>query len=822
MSHQDALILSGQRHMLHARAQELLDWETAKGTRTQIANQPLRLEPKYVPIYQLHPQDLQDPDDGVLADPSYSHELVLLEAWIPSVHGLEWTRAERFVRQASHCNHRVIFEISGNKNNIRLAFIVHETDADVVIATARAEYAACELVSQPLLASKRFVGGEMIFCDVHPQAPYSHRFTPPEQLEASPLESALGVLATFPKGVRGFVQIVAEPAVNDWHANVRTLIAMEFLSRQVTEMGSTFRHAQQTPGGDLHEMSTALETKAHNDKPFFFAAVRVGIEYAPAMNDGPTRQQLRLLSGFLRLLQVGGRPLLQLSDVEYRGCLGEVATWEMLSRGLSYRPGFLVNSEELTGLIHLPGGTLLKDRELPIELLDMLVSKDERLQLGTRIGESRTAGNLTQVCIPDDLRSKGAHIIGIPGKGKSVLLQHMILSDIQRGHGLVFLDPHGDLAEDVLNCVPQEQADRVVYLDMGDPEWIPLWNPLTTKPGQDLSRTADEMVSSIKSIVQHGHWGARMEHLLKHGFFAMLHLEDVSHYHLAELLKTRKHSTAERETLRHEVLSVVDDATARSFWQKEFDSYQSADFSPVQNKLSKLLMSGGAVGKMLAQTQNRLDLGSFMDSGQALIVNLSGIGGDARRVVGSFMFMLLHMATLNRADQAKQDRRPFQIYADEAHVILPEALEQIMDEARKFKVGLILAHQRRLQFTTAQANALANAAISIMFAVNPSDARVFARELYGKVKEAELNEQGIGEAICRIDNEIVRIKTSEPPRPSSPEVRERIISRSRDLYCVRADESKSRSNVSRRMTAVIDEYPPVEQTQKASGYGEFT
>jgi hypothetical protein len=799
MGLETSIIRRGQRHMLHVRAQELLDWEAAKGARTAIADQPLRLEPRYVPIHRLGPMDLAgDGDgDGVAAVAPGSNELCVLEAWIPEPHALDWMRAERFIRQVSRCRHRLVFEVGGNTASIQFAFIAHHEDVQLVRSVAQAEYPDCELVATSLLEQvSRFRGAELLLSDLYPQAPYTHRLTPPSQLHVSPYESALGVLASIPVEARGFLQVLAEPAQHDWHSNVQTLVNMEFISQLTAEAGSTSRYPQQTPTGDLRMLAEELETKAHNDKPFFFAAVRVGLEWDAACAPTPTEEDLRPLSGFMGLLQMGGRPLRHLGDREYRSRLGNVVLGEMMRRGLTYRPGFLLNSEELAGLIHLPSGTMLKERRLPVALLETLVPDDDTLGFGTRLGQSQTAGMPTQVCIPDDMRPKSVHIIGIPGMGKSALMLQMMLADIQAGRGLALLDPHGDLAEDLLKRIPERHVQRIVYLDMSDSEWIPLWNPLKTRPGQDLTVTADELVGSIQSIVEKGHWGDRLAHLLRHGFVGLLHLQDVSLQHLALLLQSERHSGPTREVLRREILEAVTNETVKDFWRSQFKSYQSAEFAPVQHKLSKLLVAGGAVSPMLTQTESRLDLRGFMDSGQTLILNLSGIGSDTGGVVGSFLFSMIYLATMSRAKQPREDRRAFNVYADEAHLFAPETLEDMLAQGRKFNVGVTLAHQYLRQFRDVQRDAMSSAGTSITFAVDQSDARFLVRGLRGKVKDDELVEQGVGEAICRIGEQVVRIKTSMPPDVPARHFREEIIQRSRDGYCIRAAEIAKRTRTS--------------------------
>ncbi|GAG38367.1 unnamed protein product, partial [marine sediment metagenome] len=190
------------------------------------------------------------------------------------------------------------------------------------------------------------------FCDYYPPPPYSHLMTRPEELERSPYTTLFAALANLPKTAIGLYQILFAPVSprHDWHRNVRTLLDLEYQIKLLGGLTTTQRYPQQAPSGPLHQMAMDVEVKAHNDKPFFAAAVRI------AVINGQHRSEslLQSLAVIGSVIQHGGRPLNVLTDDDYRSRLSPEAIRLLFAAGLTHRPGFLVNSEELSSWVHIP------------------------------------------------------------------------------------------------------------------------------------------------------------------------------------------------------------------------------------------------------------------------------------------------------------------------------------------------------------------------------------------------------------------------------------------------------------------------------------
>ena len=360
--------------------------------------------------------------------------------------------------------------------------------------------------------------------------------------------------------------------------------------------------------------------------------------------------------------------------------------------------------------------------------------------------------------------------------GKSSLMEGMILDDLAQGFGVAVLDPHGDLVERLLCLLPEREIERTIYFNPGDRDWVPLWNPLQPIASQDIGRTADDLVGAFKSFVIH--WGDRLEHLLRHAFFAFLHLPGSTLLDVANILQNR---SSYAEHMRGVFLKAIDNEVARRFWLYDFAKYGKDDLGPPRNKLSKLLVNQ-TISLMLSQPDSAFNFRDVMDNGMIFLADLSSVGSEVREVLGCLILSLLHQTAISRSDTVPAKRRPYRIYCDEAHRFMTDALEDLIAETRKYQVGLTLAHQYMKQFGGRKTDALSSMGATVIFNVNTRDARQLVDDLRGLVDIEDLITLQLGQAILRADTEVVRVATFKPPDLPEQNCRERIIAESRRRY----------------------------------------
>ncbi len=316
------------------------------------------------------------------------------------------------------------------------------------------------------------------------------------------------------------------------------------------------------------------------------------------------------------------------------------------------------------------------------------------------------------------------YIVGQTGTGKSTLLANMALQDAAQGTGFCLIDPHGDLAQDLVRDI----GGRALYWNVADPESRFGYNPLTrTSPGL-RPLVASGLIDTLKKQWADA-WGVRMEHLLRQ---ALLVLLDLPRADLSDILRL----FLERD-FRAEALARVTDPQLLQFWQREYPAmnYKTAadGIAPIANKLGAFL-SHPVVRKAICDPQEPLRLRQLMDDGDILIVNLAKgrLGSDIADVLGGLLVSSLIHAAFTRESLAESDRRPFFLYVDEFHSFTTESVADLLSETRKYRLGVILAQQHTAQGSPAVFNSvMGNTGTLISFRIGAFDAPILTAQLGG-------------------------------------------------------------------------------------------
>lgn len=321
------------------------------------------------------------------------------------------------------------------------------------------------------------------------------------------------------------------------------------------------------------------------------------------------------------------------------------------------------------------------------------------------------------------------YAIGKTGTGKSTLLRNLILQDIAAGEGVGVIDPHGDLAWDLLDHIPKWRTDHVVYFDPADREYPIGLNPLHNVPKDQRHLVSSGVVGAFKSVYRDS-WGPRLEYLLFATVAALLECQNVTLLGVQRMLIDRRY--------RDWVVRQVKDPAVRSFWTDEFAGYDkrflAEVISPVQNKIGALFMAA-PIRNILGQVRSKIDARFMMDRGRIFIANLSKgrLGEDKANLLGAFLVTQFQLAAMSRADTAEDRRSDFYLYVDEFHNFATDSFAAILSEARKYRLCLTLSHQYVDQLRPEVRDAVfGNAGTLISFRVGESDARVLEREFGGE------------------------------------------------------------------------------------------
>ncbi len=353
-----------------------------------------------------------------------------------------------------------------------------------------------------------------------------------------------------------------------------------------------------------------------------------------------------------------------------------------------------------------------------------------------------------------EVRLAHTHIIGKAASGKTCLAEYACDRDINQGHGVAIIDPYGDLAEGVMRRITEKDVDRVVYFNPGHAELVPLWNPLAPEQGLHPDLQADDRLRDLAWITSG--WGHRLETFMRHAFYGLIRTGEGTLLDVSLLLTTK---SEESERIRQKILDVVENERTRHFWEQEIKMYRTEEFAPIQHRLSKLFLYD-SVALMFSQPENRFNFREIMDTGKVFVANLANLGSEVCDILGGSLLSMLGRAAMSRSNISQEARSPFHIFVDEAQRFMSPTIEDMLATMRRCKCSLTLVHQfmKQLKART-QVDVLRAVGTTIAFNVVAEDVPLIALTLGGKVSAEDLSTLGPREAIARIGNDVVRVKT---------------------------------------------------------------
>lgn len=536
-----------------------------------------------------------------------------------------------------------------------------------------------------------------------------------------PYVALVGVLGGVREGECAIFQVLVAPVTNPWG---------EHALRSVSGAGDKplFVNAPELYVGAREKIQS----------PFYAATVRslsraATPERAESVMAGVVAS-LRACDGGNRLV---GHPII----VEIEEGIEDVLFRE------TRRSGMILSADEVALLAHLPtteviSPRLIRQTKTTRAAPPFLVGVHD----GVMLGENEYAGRTVSVTLPAEVRTRHMHVIGASGTGKSTLLYNLIREDIDAGRGVGVFDPHGDLIDRVLGAVPKERVGDVVLLDPADPEFAVGFNILRAHSDLEKTLLASDLVSVFERLSTS--WGDQMGSVLSNAVLAFL-----ENTRGGSLLDLRRFLV--EPTFRAEFLKTVSDPEVSYYWRTAFPLLTGTkSVGPIITRLDAFL-APKAIRHMVAQRENRLDFADIMDSGKIFLAKLSegAIGRENSHLLGSLLFSKFQQLSVARQARATKDRRDFFLYADEFQNFATPSLAEILSGGRKYRLGLVLAHQelRQLERCVEVASAvMGNAGTRVVFRVGDADARTLANG-FGHFEAADIQSLGTGEAICRVE-----------------------------------------------------------------------
>lgn len=429
---------------------------------------------------------------------------------------------------------------------------------------------------------------------------------------------------------------------------------------------------------------------------------------------------------------------------------------------------------------------LIDQGSTPTQLAQEIARRCESIP-GIVLGFHQTVDFSLPVRLPYGYRLQHIYVVGKSGYGKSNLLRNMALQDMVFGYGVGIIAPEQELfVEEVLPFIPDNRIEDVIYFNPADTENPVCFNPLILDAGEDLDLKVDETFTIFRRLLGEG--GPRMDEILRNALYALIELPGTTLLDF-EVLLDRGHSD-----LRERVIRECKDERTVQFFRDVYAQFPKDAHLPIVNRIGRLIRAKYVRNCLCHPTQS-LNFRKAMDEGKILLFNLSdGILGEATsQLLGQLVVSKFQTTTISRADVAKEERNPFYLYVDEFQSFVGTAgvsYEKILSRARKYKLGLVLAHQQTGQIPLELLKEIfGNVSTLISFQLSQADASKIAREFVtefdGEIVPLEpdrLLGLKVGEAYCKIGPNAFPMKTEFLDiEPDAGRVQD-IIEQSRQLY----------------------------------------
>ncbi len=398
----------------------------------------------------------------------------------------------------------------------------------------------------------------------------------------------------------------------------------------------------------------------------------------------------------------------------------------------------VLNSEELATLFHLPNKTVetpgifwvnAKRAPAPASIPSS----------GLQLGKSVYRGSTKEIFLSDEDRRRHVYIIGKTGTGKTQQLVHMVMQDIRAGHGVAFIDPHGDAVEEILEMVPPERAEDVIYFNPADTERPIGMNMLEASSEQEKHFVATYIVGLMYKLYdphKTGIIGPRFEHAIRNAMLTVMSEPGSTFMEVVRVLTDAN--------FVQELLPKVSDPVVRRYWTDQIaqtsDFHKSEVLDYIVSKFGRFV-TDKMMRNIIGQSKSAFDIRDIMDNQKILLVNLSKgrLSEENSNFLGLVLVPKILVAAMSRQDMAEEQRKDFFLYVDEFQNFATETFADILAEARKYRLNLIVANQFIGQIEEEVKNAIfGNVGTIISFRVGVTDANYLQHEFSPTFNETDL------------------------------------------------------------------------------------
>jgi len=424
-----------------------------------------------------------------------------------------------------------------------------------------------------------------------------------------------------------------------------------------------------------------------------------------------------------------------------------------------FKQQFIANTEELASIFHFPGEEV-QTPKIAWQKYKMAMAPNYTKKDGIFMGYNRFRGDRTPIYMDRPDRRRHFYLVGQTGVGKSEYLKNMFLQDVFRGEGACYLDPHGDVAEDLLKKIPKERVKDVIYWCPGDFEHPVAMNIMDVKTDEQKNIIINSFIALLYKLYdpnRSGIMGPMLERTVRNTMLTAMSEEGST---LVEVLRLLTN-----EDFARSKIDKIKDPLIKTYWTEQMakttDFHKSETLGYYISKFDRFV-SDVTIRNIVGQSKSAFDLGEIMNSGKILIINLSKglIGEENMAFLGMLIIPKFMVAAMEREGIAENKRKDFYLYVDEFQNFATADFVNILSEARKYRLNMIVANQYISQIREDIKDAVFGNVGSIgAFRVGVEDANYLVRQFAPIFNEYDLINNGIGNMYLRM---LVDGKPTEP------------------------------------------------------------
>ena len=629
------------------------------------------------------------------------------------------------------------FEILATSQNVAFCFTAEETVAEVVKALIYSIAPEADIVQfkdpvEKFKSKKSFISSEVRLGhnSIFPLKTY-------EIIEGDSLSGLLNILCKLNTGEVAFFQMVVEPQP-DTGSHQASMSAKKILAR--ISHGIQFKYwIKRSVKPMVHEAITKK-----SQERLFKVNLRIG---AMALEKGvsPTTT-LKAISKTLSSYNT-----LDLNEFKVEKPKQMLGIRDFALRKLE-KP-FYLSCRELATIYHLPTERVAPNlihvishrepppKELPVDKNDKEISF---------FGRTNFRGQSFPFGIRRIDRRRHLYVLGKSGVGKSKMLELLIKSDIENGHGVGILDPHGDLVDNVLRMVPEERIKDVILFDPSDLNFPPAFNPLEHVDEEYKMRVTIGFIEIFKKLFG-DNWSPRLEHVLRYTTLALLDSPNTTVLSIMKMLTDKNY--------RQFIVRNIKDDIVKNFWVNEFagwsEKFDNEAITPLLNKVGQFV-STNMIRNIVGQPDNLIDFRQIMDEKKILLMKISKgiLGEENSSLLGAMAITKIYQAAMSRADTREDDRVDFYFYVDEFQNFATDTFDEILSESRKYRLNLTVANQFLGQLDERiKTTVFGNTGSLVSFRIGGEDALHLADEFSPRFIQRDLINLGVRDFVAKMSVE---------------------------------------------------------------------